>query len=89
MGLRLHNKPSFGERIMLLKRTTEDLRDLSERRTQEDVSAQLRDPAETVMSEVLHMEAAQARFEARTPARLRAKRKGRAARLALITNHHH
>jgi hypothetical protein len=64
----MDNKTSFPERINLLKAVAEQLRDLAnDRRGREvrDISEDLHEASEVVMTEVLHMEAAQNRFAAR------------------------
>jgi hypothetical protein len=65
----MDNHPTFPERIKLLKATAEDLRDLAQdrnlRELSRDIADELYDASNTVMSEVLHMEAAQKRFDAR------------------------
>jgi hypothetical protein len=58
--------PSFPERIKLLKATAEDLHKLAQnRKVPADIVEGLSYAADIVMDEVLHMEAAQAKFAAR------------------------
>jgi hypothetical protein len=58
----MDNKTSFPERIKLLKAVAEQLRDLANdrrRRDVRDISEDLHEASEVIMTEVLHMEAAQ------------------------------
>ena len=64
----MDNNTSFPERIKLLKAIAEQLRDLANdrrRRDVRDISEELHEASEVVMTEVLHMETAQRRFAAR------------------------
>jgi hypothetical protein len=67
-----NNHPSFAERIKLLKRCADRLHALAGGTlalTAPAIANDLLDAAETVMTEVIHMEAAQKRFAARKPFR--------------------
>ena len=63
-----NSKPSFEARIADLKRTAETLR---------DIGVSVASAAEVVMTEVLHMEAAQSRFNARKSERRQTTRASR------------
>jgi len=76
----MDSKNSFPERIKLLKAVAEQLRDLANdrrRREVRDISEELHEAAEVIMTEVLHMEAAQTRFAARKNGRRQTTRASR------------
>ena len=75
----MDNKTSFPERIKRLKEAAECVRDIANARQEviDDLAEELREAADVVMTEVLHMEAAQTRFAERKNARPQTTRASR------------
>lgn len=75
----MDSKISFPERIKRLKQAAECVRDIANTRQEviDDLAEELREAADVVMTEVLHMEAAEQRFAARKGERRQTTRASR------------